>query len=570
MGPGSPMDIEHDELPSRDSANNPPPSGIRLSVDPDAVTLASSSEYSTAGSDGNPEWWNPKPSIVLLLPALLLLMLAEGALIAPTLNALLTLVCRAYYMQPSDLEALDGIEPDCQTAGVHAAVSRFAMILQLLQGIMPAIVSPRLGALSDRFGRRPILALAALGPLCSTTILVAATKSTGPRAYILVLMLPILPQLTGSLTTIKITAKAYVTDCTPPRQRAYTFGIYQACLLLGTAAGPALGAVVIQLTGSDLSSMYFALVLQILFALFVVFILPESLSRAKIVEAQEVHRIATEFAAAAEPRDFRYYIHRLNFLQPLKVLWPTDGTRLVIKKNIVILTVINTLVGFASQGVIASLLFYAEYTFHWTTAAMGLYISLISGSRVISLLVVLPAITYFYKRRHAHELHEVRMSKSDTFIIKISLVCEVVSYMLLALAPNGAEFAVAGTLGGFGILYSPIIMSAITKHVPAENTGAVLGAVSLMDSLSDIVSPVVFSNIYASTVAYYPKAIFVASIIVFVIACVFSLLVTEQLGGSLYDSGDGLDIGDRRQQPYSDQDPTIELDPQSGSSTEEM
>ncbi|KAK9238108.1 major facilitator superfamily domain-containing protein [Lipomyces kononenkoae] len=553
MGPRGGVMVEHEGLPPSVSNHS------------NTVTLASSDD-SIVGDDQNSKWWKLRPSIYLLLPALLVLTIAEGALIAPSLNVLFSLVCRAHYMQPDEVQAKDDIDRDCQTAEVHATVSRFTMIILLLQGLMSALVSPKLGALSDRFGRRPILAIAAIGPVFSSTILVAAIKSTSPHAYIWMLLLPILPGLTGSWATVRLTANAYATDCTPPLKRAYVFGLFQACLLLGQAIGPGLGGLVIQYTGDLVSGIYLALVMQIAFGLFVFFILPESLSQEKIVDAQEVLRIASEFAAA-EPRDLRYYVRHVNILKPLKELWPTDGTRLVIKKNILALTAISTIFHGTGIGVIVSLLLYAEYIFHWTTAETGFFISLTSMSRVISLLVVLPAITYFYKRRHGHAQHEVGASKSDIFIIKIALVGEIASYLLMASATNGIEFALGGTLGAFGILESPIIKSAITKHVPAEKTGAVLGAVSLVESLSEVLAPIVFSNIYASTVGYYPKAIFVATMLVLMIAFVLTLFVTEHLGGGLYDSGDGLDVVDGRH--YTDQDPTIELDSQNGSNTEE-
>ncbi|ODQ71616.1 hypothetical protein LIPSTDRAFT_73329 [Lipomyces starkeyi NRRL Y-11557] len=551
-----PNDNDHEEYRPREQSSNPFVS-TPYRDNPDAATVSDDSITQISNS----KWWR-RPSIYLLLPAYLVHTIAQGALITPMLNSIFTLVCRAYYMQPDDeLEAMEDINRDCQTADMNATVSHFTMVFILIQGIMAALVSPKLGALSDRIGRRPILAISAITPLVSSTILAAAMKSASPYAYRWLLVMPILEGLSGSTTTMILTAHAYATDCTPPVKRANAFGLLRACLFCGMALGPAFGGMLIKLTDNILSVIYVAIVMQALFALFILLVLPESLSQERIIDAQELHRISMEFNAA-RPRDIRYYLRRLNFLQPLRVLWPNDGTRLVIKKNIVILTGIDTVFNGCTTGAIVSILLYAEYTFQWTSVETGFFISLTSVFRAIELLVVLPSITYIYKRRHPHAQHEVGASKSDIFMIRMSVIFETCSYLLMASATNGIEFAIAGTVSAFGSLESPTVRAALTKHVPTENTGAVLGALSLMQSLSEIVGPIIFSNIYASTVVSYPKAIFVASIIIFIIAFVMSLLLTEHLGGGLYDSGDGLDIA-------GDRDRNMELQSENGSDTEE-
>ncbi|KAK9376566.1 major facilitator superfamily domain-containing protein [Lipomyces chichibuensis] len=537
--------------------------------DPDGASLVSDDSI---GQISNSKWWR-RPSIYLLLPAYLVYTIAQGALITPILNSIFTLVCRAYYMLPEDeLEAMEDIDTDCQTADMNATVSQFTMIIILIQGIMgytycrpyrqSALVSPKLGALSDRIGRRPILAMAATAPLVSSTILAAAMKSASRYAYRWLLVMPILEGLSGSLTTMMLTAHAYATDCTPPVKRANAFALFRACLFCGMALGPAFGGMLIKLTDNILSVIYVTLVMQALFILFILFVLPESLSQERIIDAQELHRISMEFDAA-RPRDMRYYLRRLNFLQPLRVLWPNDGTRLVFKQNIVILTGIDAVFNCCTTGAIVSILLYAEYTFQWSSVETGFFISLASVFRAIALLVLLPSITYIYKRWHPHAQHEVGASKSDIFMIRISVIFEMCSSLLLASATNGIEFAIGGSLGALGSLESPTVRAALTKHVPTENTGAVLGALSLMQSLSEIVGPIIFSNIYAATVVSYPKAIFVASIFIYIIAFVMSLLLTEHLGGGLYDSGDGLDIA-------VDRDQSMELELENGSDTEDI
>ncbi|KAJ8098309.1 major facilitator superfamily domain-containing protein [Lipomyces tetrasporus] len=546
MTAGEAIDNEREEYRPRDLSSHQLPSASYRD-DPDAATVSDASIRARPFHPYNSKWWK-RPSIYVLLPAYLVHTVAEGALIAPSLNAILTMVCSAYHMQPDQLEAMEDISRDCQTADVHAIVARFTMIIGLIQGILAALVSPKLGALSDRIGRRPVLAITAIGPVAHATIFVAAMKSASPHAYRWLLISPIVEGLTGSMATMMLIVHAYATDCTPPVKRAHAFGLFRACMFGGVAFGPVFGGMLIELTNNIMSVIYVSLVMETLFALFILFVLPESLSQERMIDAEEVQRIGTEFDAA-RARDMHYYLRRLNFnfFQPLRVLWPNDGTRPTIKKNIAVLSAIETIVAGCSMGVTMTVLLYAEYTFHWTSVETGLFISLASVARVIALLVVLPAIMFMYKRLRPHAQHEVGASKSDIFVIRMSVVCDAVSFLLMASATNGAEFAIGGALGALGSLGSPTIHAAITKHVPKESTGAVLGALSLMNSLSGIVAPIIFSNIYASTVASNPKVTFFAAILIFAVACVLSLFITEHLGGSLFDSGDGLDMDDRRQ-----------------------
>jgi hypothetical protein len=47
---------------------------------------------------------------------------------------------------------------------------------------------------------------------------------------------------------------------------------------------------------------------------------------------------------------------------------------------------------------------------------------------------------------------------------------------------------------------SPTLQAALTKHVPPDRTGQLLGAIGLLHALARVVAPVVFNTIYAKTV----------------------------------------------------------------------
>src|SRR5262245_56068249 len=100
--------------------------------------------------------------------------------------------------------------------------------------LMQFFFSPVLGALSDRFGRRPVL----------------LTSMTGHGLdYILMALAPNLVWLfvgrviSGITAASFGTAYAYIADVTEPEKRAQSFGVVGAAFGVGFVLGPALGGI---------------------------------------------------------------------------------------------------------------------------------------------------------------------------------------------------------------------------------------------------------------------------------------------------------------------------------------
>ena len=101
-------------------------------------------------------------------------------------------------------------------------------------------VSPLLGALSDRYGRRSILLISSLGGMLASYLLGFA-NSIG-----LILVSRCFDGLTGGNL---LAGQAYMADITPPEHRAKVFGSIGAAISLGFIFGPALGGAAVRSTG---------------------------------------------------------------------------------------------------------------------------------------------------------------------------------------------------------------------------------------------------------------------------------------------------------------------------------
>lgn len=135
-------------------------------------------------------------------------------------------------------------------------------------GIAQFFFTPALGALSDRFGRRPLLLLSIFG-LGGGFLLQGLATSLYTLLAVRI--------FSGATAASFAIANAYTADVTPPEQRAKAFGMLGAAFGLGFIIGPVVGGV---LGKYDVHyPFFFAASLALINWLYGFFVLPESLDQ---------------------------------------------------------------------------------------------------------------------------------------------------------------------------------------------------------------------------------------------------------------------------------------------------
>jgi multidrug resistance protein len=152
-----------------------------------------------------------------------------------------------------------------------------------IYSLLQLVCAPVIGKISDRVGRRPVLAVSILGTAVGFAILGAATTVT----------MLIIGRLIDGISGGNIsTAMACIADSTSKKDRSRNMGIVGAAFGLGFVIGPALGGVLSKYFGLAVP-FYFAAGLALLNAILVIIRLPETLT-------PEVRARAREKASFAE------------------------------------------------------------------------------------------------------------------------------------------------------------------------------------------------------------------------------------------------------------------------------
>lgn len=409
---------------------------------------------------------------------------------------------------------------------VQSDTAVFLLWANLTTGILTAIVTPHLGALSDRLGRKPVMVCSIFGAIIAaiTTILVGKRSRTISINWLLLGF--VADGLCGSLTSVMVLCNAYTSDCTPSRTRNVAFGHFQAAVFAGVALGPIIGGAIIQKTNDTLVPFYFALGCYFFFILFTFFVVPESLPE----HEKSVNKSHPNFEPDEHRRRFR--LQDLNIFAHLSVLWPsTSGSSTLLRRNLVVLAISDTMTFGIALSTLQILLLFARKRFHWDPVEANGFLSTVNVCKV-TILVLLPPLLnrYFYKSTPASlDNKHVGSDSLDLGIIRTSVLFETLGYVGYAFAPSGSLFTLSGIIACVGSLASPTLQASLTKAVPAEKTGRMLGALGLLHALARVVAPVVVNTIYSNTVVWFDGFVFLCFGCVLFLGFALSLLLRPGL-----------------------------------------
>jgi len=463
-------------------------------------------------------WWQ-QPSVYWLLPPFLLFTTAFGGIIVPKINLIIDLICDQYYdsleIDSNSGSILSDIDR-CQNDIVSSRSSLFLLYAGLCSGMLSALISPKIGALSDRYGRKKFMVFNTCGALFGEVLTILAAKYPSTIHVNWILVGYCLEGISGSFIVGMSLAHSYASDCVSPQRRNIVFSYFHACLFTGIALGPVLAGHIIEARKQYVGKIdavllvfYLALGAHMFFIAFLIFCVPESLSASRQETARKRYR--EEAKRLAPSSDWVNQLHSLNLVQSLKILWPTGpGTSPYLRWNLLLLAATDTIVFGVAMGAMSVVLVYTRQQFGWQELESGRFVTIVNSCRVFALLVILPIITRLVRGKNGTSL--LRRSGSDLLdlsIIRAAILFDMLGYLGYALTRRGELFALSGALASIGGIGSPTLGAALTKHVPQDKVGQLLGATGLLHAMSRVVGPTIFNGIYSITVGTYRQTVFV-------------------------------------------------------------
>ena len=427
--------------------------------------------------------------------------------------------------------------PQCRIPEIQSLVSKFTLYCNLIAGLLSAIVSPKLGALSDRYGRTWMIAVTVLGSIIGETVIIVVARYPDTFSVNWILLGYAFDGLGGSFIAAMALSYAYATDCTVPDKRNVVFGYYHGSLFCGIAIGPILAGYVVKVSGQLLSIFYIAVGAHSAFLFFLLFVVPESLAKKRQLRARE----KSEFVGAGEHQmntNWLSYTMKIltgtKLLNPLAILWPTgEGTNPAVRRNLALLAAVDTTMFGVAMGSMTVVIIYTGYMFGWQTLESGAFVSLVNLCRVFTLLVIMPVASRILRGPRSSSVQKVSGCDSiDLGFIRTAIFFDMLGYAGYCVVRTGTLFTLFAAIASVGGMGSPTLQAALTKHVPPDRTGQVLGAMGLLHASARVVAPTIFNLIYAQTVGKFTQAVFVCLGATFGLAFILSWFIRPH--GTLY------------------------------------
>lgn len=308
--------------------------------------------------------------------------------------------------------------------------------------VMQFLFGPVLGALSDRFGRRPVL-LVSLAVM-SADYLVMATAGT----IWLLLAARIVAGITAATYS---TATAFISDITPPEKRGARFGLIGACFGVGFVVGPLIGA---GLAGIDTRAPFFAAAAMAAANMLLGwFTLPETVTD-------------------ATRRPFRWA--RANPLGALRSVSRLPGVGYTLACFLIL--------GIAMNVYPTVWAFYGQANFGWSSGMVGVSLALYGVSFAVGQAAIVGPVI---RRWGEHRAAQFGMAVDVVTLTALGLVTSPV--VALAIIPVTA-------LGG---TVTPSLQALASRAAPADAQGEVHGVLSSLNAVATIISPLVMTTTFA-------------------------------------------------------------------------
>eukprot|EP01147_Barroeca_monosierra_P005694 gene5694-8988_t len=376
-------------------------------------------------------------------------------------------------------DVVNSTHPDyCDSAKVTGKASELLVYLNLAMVIPSFFVVTTLGALSDKYGRKPMMFLPCVGSLLQQLTILMAIYLDLPISYLYIPML--LYGFFGTYALFLMSLFTSVADLTTENDRTSWIGVMEGMNLAGSCAGYYIGlfqhntSYIIK--NSPIPCIILSYIASVygLVMILVCFIKEPLLrrNRRKHVSWREANLVAV-----------------------------LDRALL----GVAFLILMTQQVGY--QIVIL----YLRHVFHWQEDTVGTFLALFKASQGLSVLIILKLITHFFGQK-----------AKDYPLAQVSLGVTIAQFLLWAFFREEHVTMILNVMGLVAGMAPAICRSMISKTASPSEQGGIFSAVGAVEVLTGVTGPMIFNHVYSATVHTRDNAfLFVAAGLTGLVAILF-------------------------------------------------
>ena len=362
--------------------------------------------------------------------------------------------------------------------GTLASAALWGGVLSTAFAVMQFTFGPLVGALSDRYGRRPVLLVSLV--VMSLDYLVMALAGA--------MWLLLLGRIVGGITAATgSAASAYIADISKPEEKAANFGLIGAAFGAGFVLGPMIGGLLAEF--GTRAPFYAAAGLSALNAVFGYLVVRETVT----------DRIRRPFSwARANPFGAFRHLARM----------PGIGRLLII----------YLLYSIAFYVYPAVWSFFTQERFDWTPQMIGLSLGLFGVMMALVQGGLIRLILRWVGERNT---------------VIYGHIFDIAAFGAMAVVASGTLALILTPLAALGAVITPALTAMMSRAVGDDAQGELQGVLASLHALSMIVAPLLMTGIFSaftgpSAPVYLPGAPFVLSLALMVMSLVIFLRSPRQ------------------------------------------
>ncbi|XP_078107370.1 major facilitator superfamily domain-containing protein 10-like isoform X2 [Sander vitreus] len=339
----------------------------------------------------------------------------------------------------------------------------FGGLIGSLFSLLQFLSSPVTGALSDHYGRRPLLILTTLGLMSSYAVWAVS------QSFSMFLLFRVIGGICKGNVSL---CTAVMADLPCPKARNRGMAMIGIAFSLGFTVGPLMGAY-FALSSRTTGNVFYqtpallALAFSAADVLFIWVMLPETLTKDVKASSSEL----------GDSRDLLNPISLFHFSALTRTKDPPPNERM---QKLRALGLVYFCYLFLFSGLEFTLSFLTHQRFHFTSMQQGKMFFFIG--------VIMASIQGGYARRIKPGQH-IRA-------VQVAIILLIPAFILIGLSWNITMLYVGLALYSFAAIVVPCLSTLVSDHGSANQKGTVMGILRSLGALARALGPVVSSSVY--------------------------------------------------------------------------